>query len=78
MRNLRSLGANAEHSTCFAALRWVPDEKRVPVDEVDDAMGTVYATFTDGTHYEYQMTRAEFEEWRDEKSLGGFFNEAIR
>lgn len=78
MRNIRSLRADARDSTCFSALKWVPDETRVEADKVDEATGTVYATFRDGSQYEYQMTRAEFEEWRDDNSLGGYFNEGVR
>jgi len=52
-------------SSCFDDLRWKG--------------GTAYATFAkDGEQYEYDMSRADFKDWIESGSLGGYFNANIR
>jgi hypothetical protein len=38
----------------------------------------VYATFSDGSFYTYDMSKDEFEDWRDDDSLGTYFNYNVR
>ncbi len=59
----KTIVADTSDSSCFSDLRFKG--------------GTVYATFTDGSQYEYDVDRATFKEWIDD-SLGGFFNAEIR
>lgn len=59
-----ALRADAEASTCF--------------DELSFRAGTVFATFTDGSEYTYDMSKAEAKEWFDDPSLGGYFNAVVR
>jgi hypothetical protein len=60
----RTLVADTGDSTCFSDLRW--------------SGGVVYATFTDGSQYDYDMPRSDAKEWFEDVSLGGFFNAYVR
>jgi len=52
-------------STCFDDVRW--------------ANGSAFATFArDGYQIEIEMSRADFEEWIDSGSLGGYYNAVLR
>lgn len=60
----KALVADASGSTCFDSLKYRD--------------GTVTAVFTDGSVYEYDMSRADAKEWFNDPSLGEFFNSEIR
>jgi hypothetical protein len=52
-------------STCFDDVRW--------------SGGVAYATFLrDGYQIEIEMSKAEFAEWADSGSLGGYYNAVLR
>jgi hypothetical protein len=59
----RTIVADCSGSSCFDDLRFKD--------------GTVYATFTDGTQYEYDMDKSEAQDWFDD-DLGGYFNAMVR
>ncbi|MGD0075351.1 MAG: hypothetical protein ABSD31_13580 [Candidatus Binataceae bacterium] len=59
----KTLVADTSDSSCFDDLRF--------------KAGVAYATFTDGSQYEYDIDRATFKEWMED-SLGGFFNAVVR
>jgi hypothetical protein len=59
----KTIVADTSDSSCFSDLRF--------------KSGLAYATFTDGSQYEYDVDRATFKEWIDD-SLGGFFNAVVR
>ena len=63
-RRSKPLVADTDGSTCFTDLRY--------------SGGFAYGTFTDGTSYSWPCSASEFKEWRDDNSLGGYFNENIR
>jgi len=64
-KSSRPMYADTSGSTCFDELVW------------ED--GTVSATFTDGSTYDYDdFTRSEAREWFDDESLGGYFNDVVR
>jgi|SRR5579864_5385851 len=63
-RRSKPLVADIADSTCFDDLRY--------------SGGTVYATFTDGSQYTYDMDRSEARDFFDADSLGGYFNAFIR
>jgi hypothetical protein len=63
-RRNKPLVADTDGSTCFADLRY--------------SNGIVFATFTDGTQYEYDMSRSEARDFFDDDSLGGYFNAYVR
>ena len=57
----------------------VADQESMCFDDVRYRGGTAFVTFhKDGSQYAYAMSRAEFREWMDADSLGGFFNDYIR
>jgi len=60
----RPLVADTSDSTCFDDLRY--------------SNGSVFATFTDGSQYDYAMSRSEAKDWFEDSSLGGFFNAYVR
>ncbi len=60
-------GLTAEQdSTCFDELTY------------SQSAGGVFATFTDGSSYFYDMSRSEAQDWFDDDSLGGYFNAVVR
>ena len=61
----KSLNADDSGSTCFSDLRW--------------KNGVAYFTFArDGYQDSAEMSRQDFEEWRDSGSLGGWYNDNLR
>lgn len=60
----KTIVADTGGSKCFADLRYKD--------------GTVYATFTDGSQYSYDVSRSEALEWFDDDSLGEYFNAMVR
>lgn len=65
-RNRQSvIEADTDNSSCFDSLEW------------ED--GTATAEFINGGGvYDYDMTRAEFLDWIEDDSLGGYFNDMIK
>jgi hypothetical protein len=60
----KTIVADTGGSKCFADLRY--------------KNGTVFATFTDGSQYEYPLSRSDALDWFDDDSLGGYFNAMVR
>jgi hypothetical protein len=60
----RKLFADASDSTCF--------------DDLSYEGGVVTAIFTDGSIYDYPMSKSEARDWFDDPSLGGYFNSVVR
>jgi len=57
-----------QRSRCFDDVRWTSRDG-----------GVAFVQFhKDGSQYSYNMSRAEFKEWRDDESLGAFFNLFVR
>jgi hypothetical protein len=56
--------ADCDGSECFADLRW--------------KNGVASYTFTDGYQDQMEMDRSEFEDWRSDDSLGGYWNSVLR
>jgi len=60
----KTIVADTSDSSCFDDLRF--------------KNGTAFATFADGSQYDYPMSRADFNDWIDSGSLGNFFNRFVR
>jgi hypothetical protein len=61
----KTIVADVSGSKCFDDVRW--------------RSGVAHVTFSkDGSQYEYDVSRADFKEWADSGSLGGWFNEELR